>query len=79
MEIYLWAFVNFEQNNWPQLLLMAEFAYNNAKHTNTGHTLFKLNCGYHPCISYEKNFDPHSKSRTAKELSSKLQELVTVC
>ena len=48
MKAYLQAFVNFKQNDWPRLLLMAEFAYNNAKNSSTGRTLFKLNCGYHP-------------------------------
>ena len=40
MEAYLWAFVNFEQNDWAQLLSMAEFAYNNAKNASTGQTSF---------------------------------------
>ena len=57
---------------------MAEFAYNNAKNASTGYTPFELNCGYHPRVSYE-DLDPRSKSRTAKELSSKLQKLMTVC
>ena len=58
---------------------MAEFAYNNAKNASTGFTLFELNCRYHPRVSYEEDLDPRSKSRTAEELSSELQELMTVC
>ena len=72
IEAYLQAFVNFKQNDWARLLLMAKFAYNNAKDASTGYTPFELNCGYHPRVSYEEVFDPRSKSRTAKELSSKL-------
>ena len=79
MEAYFSAFVNFEQNDWAQLLPIAEFAYNNAKNASTGFTPFKLNCGYHPQVSYEEDLDPRSKSRTMKELSSELQELITVC
>ena len=79
MEAYLRAFVNFEQNDWAKLLPMAEFAYNNAKNASTGYTPFKLNCGYHPCVSYEEDLNPHLKSRTAEELSSELRELMTVC
>ena len=79
IEAYLQAFVNFEQNNLAWLLLMAEFAYNNAKNASTGYISFKLNCEYHPYVSYEKDLDLCSKSRTAKELFSKLQELMTVC
>ena len=46
---------------------MAEFAYNNAKHTSTGYMLFKLNCGHHQCVSYEENVDLRSKSKAANE------------
>ena len=79
IEAYFQAFVNFKQNDWAQLLSIAEFAYNNAKNTNIGHTPFELNCGYHLCVSYKKNLDLRSKSRTKEELSSKLQELITMC
>ena len=51
---------------------MAQFANNNAKNANTGHTFFKLNCGYHSCISYEKSLDLRSKSRIIEELSFEL-------
>ena len=79
MEAYLRAFINFKQNDWARLLPMAEFAYNNAKNASTGYTPFKLNCGYHLCVSYKEDLDPRSKSRTAEELSSDLRELMTVC
>ena len=79
MEAYLWAFVNFEQNDWARLLPMAEFAYNNAKNTNTDYISFELNCRYHPRVSYEKYLNFHSKARTEEELYSELQELMTVC
>ena len=78
MEAYLQAFVNFEQNDWARLLPMAEFAYNNAKNASTGHTLFKLNCGYHPCVSYKEDLDPRSKSKTAEKLSFELQNFMAV-
>ena len=60
---------------------MAEFAYNNAKNASTGYTPFELNCGYHFCVSYEKEeiLDPRSKSKTAEELSSELRELMIIC
>ena len=79
MEAYLRAFVNFEQNDWARLLPMAEFAYNNAKNASTGHTLFELNCKYHPRVSYKEDLDPRSKSKTAEELSSKLRNLIAIC
>ena len=79
IEAYLRAFVYFKQNNWAQLLPMAEFAYNNAKNASIGHTLFELNCGYHSCVSYKKDLDTCSKLKTVEELSSELQNLMAVC
>ena len=58
---------------------MAKFAYNNATNASTGHTSFKLNCGYHPRVSYKENLDPCSKLKTAEKLSSKLQNFLAVC
>ena len=79
MKAYFPAFVNFKQNDWSRLLPTAEFAYNNAKNASIGYTFFELNCGYHPCVSYEEDLDLRSKLRTAEELSSELQKLITVC
>ena len=58
---------------------MVEFAYNNAKNTSTGHTLFELNCGYHPRILYRDDINPRSKSKSADKLSAKLRELIIIC
>ena len=58
---------------------MAKFIYNNAKNTSTGYTSFELNCRYHPRVSYDEDFDLRSKSRNTEELSSELQELMTIC
>ncbi len=79
MEAYLRAFVNWEQNNWANLLPMAEFAYNNAKNVSTGHTPFEVNCGYHPRVSFKEDVDPRSRSRSANELAEELRELMEVC
>ena len=58
---------------------MAKFAYNNAKNASTEHTFFKLNYGYHPYVSFEKDSNPHSKSQLAEELFSKLRDLMIIC
>ena len=79
IEAYLWAFVNYEQNDWARLLPMAEFAYNNAKNTSTGYTPFELNCGFHPRVSYKEDVDPRSRSKTADQLATELQTLMSVC
>ena len=58
---------------------MAEFAYNNAKNASTGHTLFELNCGYYPRMSYKKDVNPRSQSKSANKLSAELKKLMIVC
>lgn len=78
MEAYLRAFVNYEQNNWAKWLPMAEFAYNNAKNASTSHSSFKLNCDFHPRVSYKEDVNPWSKSKAINELTTELRELTTV-
>ena len=79
MEAYLWAFVNFEQNDWARLLPMAEFAYDNAKNASTGYMPFELNCGYHPWVFYKEDLDLRLLLKNAEELSSKLRSLMAAC
>ena len=79
MEAYLRVFVNWEQDDWAKLLLMAKFAYNNAKNASTGHIPFKLNCGYYSKMLFEENVDPRSKSRSVDKLAGELRELIEVC
>lgn len=48
LEQYLRANLNHLQDDWAALLPMAEFAYNNARHSSTGLTPFYANYGRHP-------------------------------
>ena len=48
IEAYLRSFVNHEQDDWVNLLPMAEFAYNNSVTTATGMSPFYANYGFHP-------------------------------
>ena len=57
---------------------MTEFVYNNAKNVSTGHTPFELNCGYYLRMLYKEEVDPHSKSKSAEELSAEIRELMFV-
>ena len=35
VEQYLWHYINYQQDDWVNYLPMAQFAFNNAKHTAT--------------------------------------------
>src|SRR5258705_2303596 len=43
LEQYLQEYTNYQQDNWPTLLPMAKFAYNNAMNTTTGMSPFFAN------------------------------------
>jgi len=53
MEQYLLAFSNYEQNNWVELLPLAEFAYINLVHHSTRMTPFWANSHYHPPMQFK--------------------------
>jgi hypothetical protein len=59
LEQYLRFFCSERQNNWADLLPMAEFQYNNHIHSSTQQTPFMLNCGQHPRMG----FKPQQPSR----------------
>jgi transposase InsO family protein len=45
---YLRCIVNYQQDDWTNLLPLAEFAYNNTLHSSTKQTPFFSNYGHHP-------------------------------
>jgi len=48
LEQYLCIYYNYQQDNWSELLPLAEFAYNNAPSATTGVSPFFANKEYHP-------------------------------
>jgi hypothetical protein len=48
LEQYLRIFCDHQQDNWLDLLPLAEFAYNNARHSSTRMSPFFANYGLHP-------------------------------
>ena len=58
---------------------MVKFTYNNAKHASMGYLSFEFNCRYHPRVSYKKNVNPRSRSKTADELTKELKNLMAAC
>src|SRR5260221_2330376 len=55
LEQYLWAYTNYQQDDWSSLLPLAEFTYNNAMNETTGVSPFFANKGYHPSFTVELN------------------------
>ena len=53
LEQFLRVFVSERQDNWHELLPLAEFAYNNHIHSSTQFTPFYLNTGRHPRMGFE--------------------------
>ena len=54
---YLHVYCNYQQDNWSELLPLAEFAYNNAPSTTTGVSPFFANKEYHPNITVHPEHD----------------------
>ena len=48
VEQYLRGYYNYQQDNWTELLTMAEFSYNNTLSSSTGITPFYAIYGKHP-------------------------------
>ena len=48
---YFHVYCNYQQNNWSELLSLAEFAYNNALSATTSVSPFFTNKRYHPKIT----------------------------
>ena len=51
LEQYLRAFTNYQQDDWADLLPLAEFAYNNSHHASLGTSPFYALMGLHPSFS----------------------------
>ena len=51
VELHLRTFTDYNQDNWADLLPLAEFAYNSTHHSSIGMTPFYANFAYHPRMS----------------------------
>ena len=66
LEQYLRLFVNERQDNWDELLPLAEFQYNNHVHSATQQTPFMLDTSRHPQMGFEPH-QPESQLETVNE------------
>ena len=80
LETYLRIFCNYEQNDWFELLPLAEFAYNNASQESTKISPFFANYGFHPrSLAESTPISPFSSTShaapAAEEFASYLHEV----
>ena len=54
LERYLRNFVNYDQNDWYQMLQLAKYAYNNSKTSAHKPTPFVANYSFHPQTEWMK-------------------------
>uniref|UniRef100_A0A8C5LHK5 Gypsy retrotransposon integrase-like protein 1 n=1 Tax=Leptobrachium leishanense TaxID=445787 RepID=A0A8C5LHK5_9ANUR len=74
LEQYLRCFSTYRQDDWVELLPLAEFAYNSHDHESTGSTPFFLNVGFHPTMI--PGLAPHS---SVPDVDSRLALLQEAC
>lgn len=77
LESYLRLYSNYQQDNWPDLLPIAEFAYNNAPHSATQVSPFFANYGYNPKATL--SLDVSVRDSQAHDFSRQLSELHEYC
>src|SRR5882724_4447873 len=73
LEQYLQVYCNYQQDNWSELLPLAEFAYNNTPSATTSITPFFANKGYHPNLTVHPEHD--LASARARDFVTDLDEL----
>ena len=72
LEQYLRHYIDFKQNDWIDLLPLAQFAYNNHQHRTTKILPFYSNHGKHP------NWDPNNNitTSTSEAATTKINKIV---
>ena len=83
LESYLRLYCNYQQDNWPDLLPLAEFAYNNATHSATQVSPFFANYGYNPRASITLDVsipdaNAHDFSKSLSDLHDYLREQIAI-
>jgi len=64
LEGYLRTFVNYDQNDWSQLLPLAEHAYNDSTSNLHKMTSFFANYSFHPQTDWMKEREAHNPGAT---------------
>jgi len=77
LEQYLRVYCDYHQDDWSQLLPLAEFVYNNAKNSSTGMSPFYANYGYHPRATLKVRLTTATDNPAAEALTERLQQVHT--
>jgi len=73
LEQYLRMFIDHQQEQWPDWLGMAEFAYNNKAYSSTKTLPFKANYGQDPRMGFETR--RKGKYKGAEKFMIKIKEI----
>jgi hypothetical protein len=76
LEAYLRSYCNESKNDWVRLLALAEFSYNNARHSTTGQSPFRAMYGYDPMLAVQA--EPSSANREVPATTDRLKEIARV-
>ncbi|KAF8626197.1 hypothetical protein AX17_006590 [Amanita inopinata Kibby_2008] len=76
LEQFLQLFISERQDDWHDLLPLAEFAYNNHIHASTQFTPFYLDTGQHPRMGFEPTSPLHRElaNEFARRVETTLEE-----
>jgi hypothetical protein len=77
LESYLRMYSSYQQDNWANLLPIAEFAYNNSPHSATQVSPFFANYGYNPRANI--TLDVAVADPAAHDFSKSLEEVHSYC
>ena len=77
LEQYLWQYCNYEQDNWNDLLALAEYAYNNSATTATQMSPFFANFDFHPRTNWP--MEKESKNPASRNYAHWMESVHELC
>ena len=75
VEQYLRIYCNYQQDNWADLLSLAEFSYNNAQHASIGCSPFYANYGHNVGFNIDLRKFPKYSVQAAKDMAENLKNI----
>ena len=77
LEPYLWAYINYLQDDWEAWLYLAEFTTNNHASDTTGMSPFFANYGQDPLWQFDLTANPGEapEERDARQTTTKMKEI----